>query len=125
MKKLLCSLFLLFSASVFASNIEIIAVTKQMARFNYLSGYKLKSSMPDCSKNYTANSEVRSAMKNVFSKLEAKKWFDGFICEAGSGYVCIANVEIKNDGSITKVNSVKKVLAKEKMLCNEFELQPD
>lgn len=124
MKKILCGALIFFSIASFAETVEVIGVTKQMARFDYFSSYKVNNSSADCSLNYTATSDQNSGKirTNVFNKLLIKKSYDGFICEAGTGYVCIATAEVSAN-HVTKIQSVKRVKTTAKSLCNEFDLQ--
>lgn len=125
MKKLLCSIFLA-SASYFsfAQTINVVGVSKQLARSNNFSAYKINGNKEDCSKRYMASSSGEKIIEeNVFSKLAARKGYDDSICEMQTGYICMAKVEVKGD-SIVKIISVKAVKATEETLCNDIPLQP-
>lgn len=124
MKKFLCGMLVVFSITSFAETVDVIGVTKQMARFDYFSSYKVNNSAADCSLNYTATSNENSSKirTNVFNKLVIKKGFDGYICEVGTGYVCIATAEVSAN-HVTKIKSVKRVKTAAKSLCDEFDLQ--
>lgn len=124
MKKILCGMLVACSITSFAKTVEVIGVTKQLARADYFSSYSMIAGSVDCSKNYTATSdyETGKVANNVFDKLEARKGYSGYICEEGTGYVCIATAEVSAN-HVTKIKSVRRVKTAAKSLCNEFDLQ--
>lgn len=124
MKRILCGMLVACSITSFAKTVEIIGVTKQLARADYFSSYSMIAGNVDCSKNYTAMSdyETGKVANNVFDKLEVRKGYSGYICEAGSGYVCIATAEVSAN-HVTKIKSVRRVKTTAQSLCNEFDLQ--
>lgn len=124
MKRILCGVLVACSITSFAKTVEIIGVTKQLARADYFSSYSMIAGNVDCSKNYTAMSdyETGKVANNVFDKLEVRKGYSGYICEEGTGYVCIATAEVSAN-HVTKIKSVRRVKTTAKSLCNEFDLQ--